>query len=218
MKWYIYIVLLVLFCIILLWFILHNKNSKSLFVQITQEEYNVILDVKYATEDNFTGKVIYKTPSVFLHKNTASKLKVASEYAEKLGYKIKVFDGFRPLEIQERLFNEIKDERYVSDPKKGVASHSRGVAVDVTLVKKDNLKEVDMGTEFDSFNETAHHKFDAVTPEILQNRIILAGIMSVASFTPLSTEWWHYNLRIYEEYPNYEEYPKLNAEDIGISL
>ncbi len=116
------------------------------------------------------------------------------------------------------MFEEVSDERYVSDPKKGVASHTRGVAIDVTLVDTKTGKDLDMGTEFDSFSEKAHHDYDAkITREQMKNRLILAGIMNVSQFTAYKYEWWHYNYRLYEDYPNYnDQYPKLTTGDVEL--
>jgi D-alanyl-D-alanine dipeptidase len=76
--------------------------------------------------------------------------------------------------------------------------------------------ELDMGTEFDSFDDRAYQSPDIpnLSQNVLQNRIILAGIMSIAGFTPLSTEWWHYHIRIYDEYPDYTNFPKLKRSDV----
>lgn len=188
---------------------------KSNLVLITEHEYGVILDVKYATTENFTEERIYSTSKVFLHEDAAKKLLIASNYAAKLGYRLKIFDGFRPLDVQKKLYEKVNDERYVSNPVTGVATHTRGVAVDVTLVDC-NGTEIDMGTEFDSFEDKAHHNpnIPNLSADVLRNRVTLAGIMSLAGFTPLSTEWWHYHLRLYAEYPDYSSFPKLNGGDV----
>lgn len=185
-------------------------------VEITEKD-NVMLDIRYATKNNFTNQKLYKFKKTLIHKDAYKKLKVAIEYADRLGLKIKIFDAFRPLDVQEELYKRIADENYVSDPKTGVATHTRGVALDVTLVDKKTKKDLYMGTEFDSFEEKAHHGPKAdIQKQILQNRITLAGIMAVSGFTPLPTEWWHYNLRIYDVYPDYKDYPKLKAKQVDL--
>lgn len=189
-----------------------STNTTSL-VPITEAEYNVILDIKYATDDNFTKHKIYTNNEVFLHKDAAKRLKIAAQYADSLGYRIKIFDAFRPLQVQQELYNQIKDERYVSDPIKGIAGHTRGVALDITLVDNKTKQELNMGTPFDTFENSSHHRAD-IDPRILQNRVLLAGIMSVAGFTPLPSEWWHYNLRLYDTYPNYQSYPKIITKKV----
>lgn len=198
-----------------------STSSDEKMIPINEKEYGVILDIKYATEDNFTGKPLYKKSVVYLHKDAALRLKKASAYARALGYQIKIFDGFRPLNVQKKLYDTFPHEGYVSDPDKGVAAHTRGVAVDVTLVDLNTKKELNMGTDFDSFKETSHHAYAFngkedlhslnLSREVLRNRAILAGVMSIAGFTPLTTEWWHYNMRLYIEYPDYKDYPKTSS-------
>lgn len=179
---------------------------------------NIILDIKYATTDNFTGEALYKTPAIYLQKEVAEKIEIAGKYAEILGYKLKIFDGFRPLEIQEKLFKHEASQGYVSDPNTGVASHTRGVAIDLTLVDAKINEELDMGTAFDSFSTNSHHSLESqITQTQMKNRIILAGIMNIAQFTPLPHEWWHYNYRLYAIYPDYDDkFPKLTAETEGL--
>jgi D-alanyl-D-alanine dipeptidase len=210
-------------CIIFLMLLVSCSSTKIShnFVKITESEYNVILDIKYATENNFTKEKIYKNPVAYLPKEVAEKLKVASEYAKKLGYKIKIFDTYRPLDVQKKLFAKINDENYVSDPDKGVATHTRGVAIDLTLIDLKTGKELDMGTEFDSFEDLAHHNPNSkITIKQLKNRLILSGIMSVSNFTPLPTEWWHFNYRTYSVYPEHEydnKFPKLTSEQLNLT-
>jgi D-alanyl-D-alanine dipeptidase len=201
--------LVILICIVFTFHFSHaTKRNIASLVPIDPEKYNVIIDLRYATANNFTGKAAYKNNQLFLHKDVAKKLLLASQYAEKIGYKLKIFDGFRPMHVQEMFYKMVQDERYVSNPKKGVASHTRGVAIDLTLCDLQTGEELNMGTEFDSFEDKAHHSLN-MTKEVTHNRLLLAGIMAVAGFTPLSTEWWHYNLRTYEDYPKYKHHPKL---------
>lgn len=75
-------------------------TNGSNFAKIIEKEYGVILDVKYATKDNFTGRVLHKNPVVYLHVDTAQRLLSASRYAKAIGYKLKIFDGYRPLDVQ----------------------------------------------------------------------------------------------------------------------
>jgi D-alanyl-D-alanine dipeptidase len=198
-----------------------TKTDNRHFVKISESNKdNIILDIRYATDNNFTKRKIYKKTSLYLPIEISEKLFLAAKYAKKIGYKIKIFDGFRSLDVQQKLFKDVSDERYVSDPEKGVASHTRGVAIDLTLVDVKTGKELDMGTEFDSFSEKAHHDHDAkITEEQTKNRLILAGIMNVSQFTAYKYEWWHYNYRLYEDYPNYDnKYPKLKSTDIGLDF
>jgi len=86
----------------------------------------------------------------------------------------------------------VKDNRYAADPKNG-SGHNRGTSVDLTIINLQTKKELDMGTGFDNFSDTAGHEFKKLSPNILQNRKLLKRIMQKNKFKSLSTEWWHYS-------------------------
>ena len=91
------------------------------------------------------------------------------------------------------MWERVKDDRYAADPKKG-SGHNRGIAVDLTLINLKTGKELNMGTGFDNFTDSAHHAFTNLPEEILQNRLLLKKIMEEHGFKSLDTEWWHYSL------------------------
>ncbi len=168
---------------------------------------NVVLDIKYATEDNFTKKKVYPSSRCYLVEPAVKALKAASDAFNKKGYRIKIWDGYRPLEVQ-RIFwktvtpmfpDETEREKYVADPKKG-SRHNRGCAVDITLVDK-NGKELDMGTGFDDFSEKAHRDYKDLDPIIAANRKLLEDTMKEEGFEGLPTEWWHFDYKKYKKYP-----------------
>lgn len=172
-------------------------------VQITEKEFGVILDLRYASINNFCGHKLYSHPFCYLHKDAAELLKKAVVAAAKLGLKLKIFDAFRPIEVQRFMFNRfhIGDPRaeFISNPKDGAIPHCRGVAVDLTLVDSDG-KELEMGTDFDEFSELAFHNCRDVSAKAAQNRLILLGIMTEVGFDFFSKEWWHYQLFKPREY------------------
>ncbi|MBN9543010.1 MAG: D-alanyl-D-alanine dipeptidase [Alphaproteobacteria bacterium] len=184
---------------------------KSDLIIIDTAKLDVILDVKYATNDNFVGTQIYQKPVVMLHINAYQALEKAVESASRMGYKLKIFDGFRPFEAQKLMYDAFPGSNYVSDPDNGIATHTRGIAIDLTLVDQNN-NELDMGTAFDSFEESAHHTSFEVRDEVLKNRMLLLGIMTFAGFEFYKYEWWHYQL------PNPYDYPKLHDNDAPISI
>ena len=171
---------------------------------------NLLIELAYATNDNFTTQKIYQNNPCFLHTKAYASLMHAFELAQGIGYGFKVLDAFRPVEAQEKLWEICPDPMYVSDPKKG-SPHSRGIAVDLTLIDE-NLKEIDMGTPFDSFHETSHHCNLDISAIAQKNRFILLGIMTAAGFNMYKNEWWHYQL------PNSSEYPLLEDKTAPISL
>lgn len=163
-----------------------------MLTEIKKPEFDVEIYIAYATEDNFTGKPVYAKPKCFLHPEAAEKLQIAIKYAAQLGYRIKVFDAFRPSEAQFKLWDHSPDPDFLADPTKG-SPHSRGVAIDLTLIDK-NDKELDMGTPFDEFDPKSYHSYIGFSAEVQKNRRILLGIMTAAGWDWYDNEWWHYQL------------------------
>ena len=183
----------------------YNQNFGNIaedLVDISSYD-NLLFDIKYATKTNFTGSKIYEKPITILHKDAAIKLQYAITCAMENGYKLKIFDSFRPYESQQKLWNFMPNPDYVSNPETGPSTHCRGIALDLTLVDVTN-KELDMGTEFDEFSSKSHHNSNEITQQQRGNRITLAGIMSISGFQSIRTEWWHYQLPNINQYPKYK--------------
>jgi len=166
----------------------------------------IIYDLRYTTTNNFTGQKLYSnTVHTFMRKPAAEALaKVQKELNEK-GLGLKIFDAYRPYYATVKMWDLIRDERYVANPKKG-SGHNRGLAADLTIIYLKDGKELNMGTGFDNFTDTAHHTFTALPEEILQNRLLLKNTMEKYGFTLVETEWWHYY------WPNDRKYDVM---DIG---
>lgn len=162
-----------------------------MFFEVTENTFDVALDIRYADDNNFTGAPVYKKPLCFLRNECRKPLEEAIKYAHHLGYKFKIFDGFRPQEAQELLWRFCPDDNYIMNPTKG-SVHTRGIAIDLTLMDEHGV-ELDMGTPFDDFTTKSH--CDAIlTPEQNKNRYILLGIMSAAGWDFFKNEWWHFQL------------------------
>ncbi len=175
-----------------------------MLTEITEAAYGVKIDLKYATADNFTGKAVYtKNARCFLHEDAAEKLKTAIALADTQGYRFLIFDAFRPSEAQWKLWGHTPDPHFLADPAKG-SPHSRGVAVDLTLIRADGTP-LDMGTEFDAFTPLSHHGNLAVHAEAQRNRLLLMGIMSIAGWDFYRNEWWHYQLFNSRQYKLYSD-------------
>lgn len=173
-------------------------------VEITTEKFDVILDLRYASENNVCGHKLYAAPICYLHHDMIKPLEQAIKSAKNLGLKLKIFDTFRPIEVQQYMFDKFPSNDpnggFVSNPSGGVIPHCRGVAIDLTLCDKSG-KELDMGTDFDEFSDLAFHNCDKISVEAQRNRLILLGIMSAAGFDFYSKEWWHYQIFKPREYP-----------------
>lgn len=172
--------------------------------EITKDD-NFILDIVYATDNNFIGKKLYDDSTCILRRKTKEKLIRANNELLAKGYKIKIWDAFRPIEYQKHMWDFFPDERFVTNPDKGNSNHCKGSAVDVTLCTLDG-KEVDMPTEFDHFGkESFRTSYDLCSEEIKNNVLLLENTMIKYGFLPFETEWWHFNDSdnyeiIYEKY------------------
>lgn len=167
--------------------------ADTTFVNLKNYSSDFIYDMKYATEDNFLKAKVYDCAECFLRLQTVSALVKANQEFIKKGYKIKLFDCYRPLSVQKKMWKIVSNPKYVADPKKG-SIHNKGGAVDITLVDKYGV-ELSMGTAFDHFGIEASHQYTKFSQEILNNRKLLKEVMQKHGFIAFDSEWWHYNLK-----------------------
>lgn len=161
-------------------------------VEITAEAFDVMLDMRYASKNNFTGALLYVRAACFLNEEAAEKLRVAIHLAGQMGYRFKLFDGFRPTEAVKMLWDHTPNPDYLSHPSSG-SPHARGAAIDLTLIEENGV-ELDMGTEFDAMTALSHHGVTDISAIAQKNRALLLGIMSAAGWDFYVNEWWHYQL------------------------
>src|ERR1700730_3407534 len=171
------------------------KDSTKSMAELKRLIPNLSYDLRYATTNNFMKKRMYprKTTCTFLRLPAAYALKEAQEDLNQQGFGLKIWDAYRPYSVTESFWELVKDERYVADPAKG-SGHNRGIAVDLTIIQILNCRELNMGTGFDNFTDTAHHSFTNLPAEILQNRLLLKSTMEKYGFISFPSEWWHYSL------------------------
>lgn len=160
-------------------------------VNIQKIDPSILVELRYATKNNFTGRVVYDFTECFLVEKAAFALAEVQEDLQKKGLGLKVWDGYRPFKAQELFWELVPDERYVANPKKG-GSHTKGIAVDVTLVDSSG-KELPMPSHFDDFSQKAHGDYEEASPEEIRNREILRKAMEKRGFLALPTEWWHFS-------------------------
>ena len=183
-----------------------------MLVEITPHAYGVEIDLVYATPLNFTGRPIYRRAACHLHPDTATLLARASDLARRLGFRLKIFDAFRPAEAQWILWRHLPDPNYIADPRRG-SPHSMGAAVDLTLVDAGDGRALDMGTGFDDMRPVSSHGDTTVSAEAQRNRALLLGVMTAAGFDFFRNEWWHYQL-----FKPRGRYPLLSNSVLGIGL
>lgn len=201
-----YIKPLFLFCTILCLFscksqtVVSNIETKNqpivndtTFVNLKDYSKDFVYDMKYATSDNFLKAKVYDCAECFLRLKTVKAMIEANDSFMKMGYKIKIFDCYRPLDIQKIMWKIVPNPSYVADPAKG-SIHNRGGAVDITLVDS-NGAALNMGTPFDFFGIEASPNYQNLSQEIKDNRELLKHTMMEKGFNIIDSEWWHYNLK-----------------------
>ncbi len=178
-----------------------KTNDKNTLVDLKKSIPNVVLDLKYGTSNNFTKINLYKKVSTtYLRKDAAFALLNVNNELKSLGFSLKIFDAYRPYSVTKLMWNLVHDERYVANPTNG-SGHNRGIAVDLTIIDIQTNKELNMGTGFDNFTDSAHHSFTKnLSPQIIKNRTLLKATMEKFGFKSLETEWWHYSFQSKEAY------------------
>lgn len=166
-------------------------RAEDVLVELRKTDPSIVIELKYATIDNFMEQVLYPDARCFLRPKTAERLGRVNQALQGRGLRIKIFDGYRPLSVQKKMFKRFPQPGYVMDPKKG-SNHNRGAAVDVTLIDADG-KELKMPSRYDEFSERSHLDYAGGTPEQTENRRILQEAMQAEGFKPISTEWWHFD-------------------------
>ncbi|MAT59934.1 MAG: peptidase M15 [Ignavibacteriae bacterium] len=176
-----------------------SAQVDTTIVYLGSIDSSIVMDVKYATTNNFVGKVLYPTDKVYMRKIVAEKLSEANRYLrESYNLSIKIFDGYRPLSVQKLMWEILPDPRYVADPSKG-SRHNRGAAVDITLIDE-NGNQIEMGTPYDDFTEKAHYDYEELSDDVKANRKLLRDVMIKFGFEPLETEWWHFDFKGWEKF------------------
>lgn len=171
--------------------IVQPEPEDDAFVMVHMYIPDVVVDLRYATEHNFTGQVIYGFDTLWLRYGTVKKLMRVQEILREQGLGLKVWDGFRPPAAQFKLWDVCPDPIYVSNPNKGFSSHSRGNTVDLTLVYTDGTEAV-MPTGFDDFSKLADRDYSDCSLEAAENARLLESVMKEYGFKPYSGEWWHF--------------------------
>ena len=183
--------LIITFLSALLSFVVWGQQSD--FVRLKDLSPDFVYELKYATPDNFLKQAVYDCGECYLRKSTAEALVKANEAFKQLGYRIKLFDCYRPLSVQKKMWKILPGTHYVANPAKG-SKHNRGAAVDLTLVDAEG-KELNMGTPFDFFGKEAHHTYTQHSKEVLENRKLLKETLDKYNFKSIYSEWWHYEYR-----------------------
>lgn len=185
---------------ILLYNLIHAAPPEHMLVNLRTLIPTVVVELLYATPNNFTHKQLYPCSKCYLVKEAAEALKKVQEDLSSQGLGLKIWDAYRPWSVQKILWDACPDENYVMRPDK-ISRHNRGAAVDLTIVHLENNQELDMGTGFDNFTEKAWRNCRDISELAQANRMILENAMKKHGFIGLLTEWWHYDLEGYQQFP-----------------
>jgi len=181
-----------------------EPKVKSALVDVAERIPDAVLDLRYATPDNFLKRKVYPDGArCLLHPDAAARLQAAARALREQGFRIRLYDCFRPRSVQWQMWKILPRPGYVADPRKG-SNHNRGVAVDLTLANGDG-REVEMPTAFDTFSPAAHHGNQDSSPAARRHREILLRAMEAAGFRRNRMEWWHYDLAEARKYPVLDE-------------
>ena len=183
-----------------------SRSQQSELVELKDLIPHLKFDLKYASNENFTGKRVYpsNTRSTYLVREAAQSLQNIAIELEKKNLGLLIWDAYRPYRATVKFWRMIHDERYVANPTKG-SGHNRGIAVDLSLYEISTGQMLEMPTGFDNFSDTAHHDFMMLAEKKIMNRLLLKNVMEKHGFTSLKTEWWHY------AWPNDKNYPIMNT-------
>lgn len=175
-----------------------TPSKKSDYVRVADYIPSVVIDLKYATPDNFTGKSVYAFHDAYLRHGTVQKLIQVSDELAARGLSVKIWDAFRPYSAQLALWESCPDENYVSNPQTGSNSHCRGRTVDITLVDAQG-RELEMPSGYDDFTALADRDYSDCSAIAAENALVLQEVMEKYGFMGYQKEWWHYSDT--DEYP-----------------
>ena len=182
-------------------------------VELVRRDPSIKLDIRYATANNFTGRILYSQPRAFLVGPAAKALLNAHRAARAKGFGLTIYDAYRPWRVTKALWDATPPgpkRNYVANPKRG-SKHNRGCAVDLTLHFLTDDAEVTMPSGYDEFTLRAHRNFADAPADAIEHRDLLERVMEEAGFRVASNEWWHFDFVGWQNYPALD----IEFEDVG---
>src|SRR5690349_6909866 len=169
-----------------------KSNPDKELIDLEKFVPGIVLDIRYATTNNFTKEKIYNLAKAYARKPVAESLKKVQAELKPQGLGIKIFDGYRPYKATVRFYEVYHDTTYVASPYRG-SRHNRGCALDLTVIDLKTGQELKMPTGFDSFKKEAWPTTPVSDPEARKNRALLIAAMEKHGFKVNSSEWWHFD-------------------------
>lgn len=192
-----------------------NENPNNELVDLEEFIPGIILDIRYATKNNFTNQKVYNQAKAYVRWPVAKSLKFVNEELKKRNYALKIYDAYRPYSATVLFYEIYKDTTFVASPWTG-SRHNRGAAVDVSIVDLQTGEEIQMPTGFDDFTNVAKPDFNDLPENVIQNRDYLITLMQNHGFRVYHSEWWHYDFMGWEGFDimdiSFEELEKNKVE------
>jgi|GEM_PF-730594 D-alanyl-D-alanine dipeptidase len=177
------------------------KNKDLVDVTLFSDEF--ILDIRYATPNNFLDSILYPCAKCLLRYEILKDLLKAQSEFKSLGFKVKLYDCYRPLSVQKIMWKKYPVVGLVADPATG-SRHNRGSAIDISLT--DSLgKDIDMGTKYDDLSKPSRSFYTGFDEAIINNRMLLRKILEKHHFIGINSEWWHFSHNCGTKYPVSDE-------------
>ena len=174
-------------------------DPKKELIDLQEFVPGVVLDIRYATTNNFVGEQIYTLAKAYARRPVAEALRKVQEELNPRGLGIKIFDAYRPYRATVKFYEVYRDTTYVASPYRG-SRHNRGCALDLTLINLKTGEELKMPTEYDSFKKEAWPSTPVNDPVIRKNRALLIEVMEKHGFKVNSSEWWHFDFKGWKNY------------------
>ena len=176
-----------------------KTNPEKELVDLEQIIPDMVMDIRYATTNNFTKEKIYTLSKAYARKPVAQALKQAQAEFRKMGLGIIMYDAYRPYKATVKFYELYHDTTYVASPYRG-SRHNRGCALDMSIVDLKTKKELKMPTEFDSFKKEAWPSTPIADPVARKNRELIIKVMENNDFKVNSSEWWHFDFVGWQKY------------------
>lgn len=190
-----------------------KNNPEKELIDLEKFIPSLVLDIRYATTNNFTKEKIYTLAKAYARKPVAESLKKIQADLKAQGLGIKIFDAYRPYKATVRFYEVYKDTTYVASPYRG-SRHNRGCALDLTLIDLKTGQELKMPTGYDSFSKEAWPTTPVKDPVARKNRTLLINAMEKHGFRVNSSEWWHFDFIGWKKFEvldiDFEELEKKN--------
>ncbi len=177
-----------------------KKDPAQELVALDKFIPDIVLDIRYATNNNLMREPVYNFPAAYMRRPAAAALKKIQAELKKKGLGLKIYDGYRPYSVTVKFYETFRDTAFVASPYSG-SRHNRGCAVDLTIINLKTGKEIEMPTPYDAFTKEAAANSPAITGTPLKNRELLKKLMTENGFDIYPDEWWHYDFKGWKNFP-----------------